>query len=104
MRGQRDPRARCGMIEQLGLALPRPPAARIEHALGWHYEDLSDFEFRLVLDFPPVTIERRGKRTGETFTVCPVFSWKRAHEVSIVRGHASLSLTPQAKAWAKRSA
>jgi hypothetical protein len=41
------------VIEQLGLALPRQPAERIAHALGWHLEDLSDFRFTLVVSGRP---------------------------------------------------
>lgn len=51
---------------------------RHEHALGWHYADLRDFELRLVVRGPP-------------------FSFKRAKQVVTVNGHASIGLTTKAK-------
>jgi len=51
---------------------------RHEHALGWHYDDLSEFELRLVIVGPP-------------------FSFKRAKQVVTVNGHASIGLTTNAK-------
>lgn len=55
------------MTSQGNLALPA--TRRIEHELGWHYEDLSDFEFRLVVPGRIIvkknhlTVMRLGGRT-----------------------------------------
>lgn len=81
-----------------------PVAPRIVHALGFHLEDLSDFELRLVIDFEPFTVVRRGKRAGETYTIRPVFSWKRAHKPSFIGGHGSISRTTEADKWAAAAA
>lgn len=78
---------------------------RIEHALGWHYPDLRAFELRLVIDFPKFTVTRTsGKRKGTTFTIGPVFSWKRSRTVTMINGHGSIGLTTEAKHWAKAAA
>lgn len=58
---------------------------RINHTLGWHFDDLSEFEFRLTIKGPP-------------------FSWKRARQPVRYGGHASIALTTEAKRWAKDAA
>ena len=71
---------------------------------GW-WESPSAFEFMLAIDFPEFEVKiTRGKRKGDSYTVCPVFSWKRAREVVTVRGRPSIGLTQKAKKWAEAAA
>ncbi len=85
---------------QLGSRAPRR-----EVSFGWYLDDWSDFELRLAIDFEPFTVVRKvGKRKGETFTVQPVISWKRAHQPVVLHGHSSIGLTTEAKHWAKAAA
>lgn len=58
---------------------------RITHSLGFHYPDLSDFEFRLVVRLPP-------------------FSFKRAKQIIMLGKRPSLGLTSEAKAWMREAA
>ena len=51
------------------------------HSLGWHLDDWSAFELRLLIEGPP-------------------FSWKRARKVITINGRGSIGLTKEAKAWA----
>lgn len=64
------------MTSTAATAHPR----RIEHALGWHLADMSDFELRLVITGRPM-------------------SFKRAKQVVKFGGHASIGLTTEAKAY-----
>jgi hypothetical protein len=76
---------------------------KIEHNLGWHYPDLSDFEFRLKIDFEPFRVEPRRNSKSKPYTVSPVFSWKRAWHVVMIKGKHTIGLSPQAKKWAKKA-
>jgi len=53
---------------------------RREHTLGWHFDDLRNFELRLIIRGPPI-------------------SFKRAKQVIQFAGHSSIGLTPKAKQY-----
>lgn len=55
------------------------------HRLGWHFDDLSDFRFCLVIKGRP-------------------FSFKRAHQVVTFGGHSSIGLTKEAKHYLRDAA
>lgn len=91
-------------VEQGALQLGSR-ARRLETPIGWHLEDWSDFELRLAIDFEPFTVVRRaGKRKGESFTIGPVFSWKRSRKVITIKGRSSIGQTTEAQHWAKAAA
>jgi hypothetical protein len=79
---------------------------RHDYSNGW-WVSRDSFEFRLVIDFETFKVT---KRDGTSYTVRPVFSWKRAHQPVVVkqkgggRSRASISPTPQAKKWATAAA
>lgn len=75
-------------------------AKRINHELGWHMPDFSDFELELRIDFEP--FEKKLKK--RTITVRPVFSWKRARKVITINGRSSIGPTTEAQNWARAAA
>jgi len=74
-----------------------------------YWKNERDFEVNLVIDFEPFKVEiTRGKKKGSSYTVTPVFSWKRGRQViKIGQGsqqRTSIGLTPHAKKWAAAAA
>jgi len=79
---------------------------RHSYSNGW-WESASAFEFRLVVDFEAFKVTRRQRKQPHkviSYTVRPVFSWKRAHQPVKISGHMSIGLTAQAKKWAVAAA
>lgn len=70
-----------------------------------YWKSERDFEVNLVIDFEPFTVEiKSGKNKGKTYTVTPVFSWKRGRQVIKIKDRVSIGLTPHAKKWAVAAA
>lgn len=76
-------------------------ADRITTPTGWCLDDWSDFEFRLVLGFDPIT---RKQRNGKSYTIAPAFSWKRGRQVIKIGRNYSIGLSTAAKAWIRAAA
>lgn len=52
-----EPVRHCVRVAPEGPSQGSPAKTRLTHALGWHLEDLSDFEFRLVVRGPPAVLK-----------------------------------------------